>query len=107
MVNLPQFAKSVLKESLKQVLLIFFFTSFWVFWSGIEPFCLYECLLHCSTSDGGAIETYGWKTALTGVAEVYSSPRIRFFLAANSADNVFAEFLLHRMLMFNCKQRSR
>ena len=28
-------------------------------------------------------------------------------LAANSTDNVFAEFLLPRMLMFNCKQRSR
>ena len=28
-------------------------------------------------------------------------------LAANSTDSVFAEFLLHRMLMFNCKQRSR
>ena len=28
-------------------------------------------------------------------------------LAANSTDSVFAEFLLHRMLTFNCKQRSR
>ena len=28
-------------------------------------------------------------------------------LAASSTDSVFAEFLLHRMLMFNCKQRSR
>ena len=28
-------------------------------------------------------------------------------LAANSTDSVFAEFLLHRMLMFNCNQRSR
>ena len=27
------------------------------------------------------------------------------FLAVNSTDSVFAEFLLHRM--FNCKQRSR
>ena len=27
--------------------------------------------------------------------------------AANSTDSVFAEFLLHRMLVFNCKQRSR
>ena len=77
-VNLPKFAKSGLKESLyKQVLLVFFFTSFWIFSSGIEPFCFCECLLHCSTFDGGAIETYGWKTASTGVAqgaEVHSSP---------------------------------
>ena len=28
-------------------------------------------------------------------------------LVANSTGSVFAEFLLHRMLMFNCKQRSR
>ena len=28
-------------------------------------------------------------------------------LAANSIDSVFAEFLLHRILMFNCNQRSR
>ena len=28
-------------------------------------------------------------------------------LATNSMDSVFAEFLPHRMLMFNCKQRSR
>ena len=27
--------------------------------------------------------------------------------AANSTDSVFAEFLLHRMWMINCKQRSR
>ena len=27
--------------------------------------------------------------------------------AAYSTDSVFAEFLLHRMLVFNCKQRSR
>ena len=32
------------------------------------------CLIHCSTFDGGAIETYGWKTASTGIAEVHSSP---------------------------------
>ena len=29
--------------------------------------------------DDGAIETYSWKIALTGVAEVHSSPWIRFF----------------------------
>ena len=29
---------------------------------------------HSSTFDGGAIETYGWKSASTGVAEARSSP---------------------------------
>ena len=85
------------------MLLVFFFTSFGIFWSGIESFCFCECLFHCSTFDGGAIETYGWKTASTGVAEVHSSPWIRFLisremgkklLAANSTNSVFAEFLL-------------
>ena len=30
------------------------YTSFWIFWSGIEPFCFCKCLIHCSTFDGGA-----------------------------------------------------
>ena len=66
-VNLPQFAKFGLKESLNRFfcfcffVLFFFFSSFWIFWNGFEPFCFCECLFqfHCSTFDGGAIETYG------------------------------------------------
>ena len=79
LVNLPQPRKLWFKKKFKQVLLVFFYTSFWIFWSGIEPFCFCECLFHCSTFDGGAIDTYGWKTASTGVAEVHSSPWNRFF----------------------------
>ena len=45
----------------------------------MEPFCFCESLFHCSTFDGGAIETYGSKTASTEVAEVHSSPWILFF----------------------------
>ena len=114
-VNLPQFAKSGLKESLNRFFWYFslhLFGYFGLIWA----FCFCESLFHC-TFNGVAIETYGWKTASTGVAEVHSSPWIRFFLvsgemgkklfAANSTDSVFAEFLLHRMLVFNCKQRSR
>ena len=42
-VNLPQFAKSGLKlRKSKQVFFCIFFTSFWIFWSGIEPFCFCE-----------------------------------------------------------------
>ena len=42
-VNLPQFAKSGLKlRKSKQVFFGIFFTSFWIFWSGIEPFCFCE-----------------------------------------------------------------
>ena len=112
-VNLAQFAKSGLKKKSKQVHLVFFFTSFWIFWSGIEPFCFCECLFHWRTFDASAIETYGWTSASTGVAEVHSSPCIGFLisgemgkklLGVNSTDTVFAEFFLHRM--FSCKQRS-
>ena len=38
LVNHPLIAKFGLKESLKQVLLVFFFTSFWIFWSSYRAF---------------------------------------------------------------------
>ena len=82
--------------------MVFFFTSFWILWSGIEPFCF--CLFHCRTFDGGAIKTYGWKNASTGSPK-YISLRESIFLisgqmgkkllAANSTDTMFAEFFLH------------
>ena len=115
-VNLPQFAKSCLKERLNRFFWHFSLHLFGYFGLSVESFCFCECLFHRSTFDGGAIETHGWKTASTGFTEVHSSPWIHFLisgemgkklLAANSTDSVFAEFLLHRMLMFNCKQRSR
>ena len=100
------------------MLLVFFFTSFWIFSSGIEPFCFCECLFHCSTFDGGAISkrTVG-RPHQPGSAKYIRLRGSVFFLisgemgkkllAVNTTESVFAEFLLHRMLMFNCKQRSR
>ena len=44
---------------------------------------------------------------LRGPVFLISGEMGKKLLAANSTDSVFAEFLLHRMLMFNCKQRSR
>ena len=82
----------------------------------MEPFCFCECLFHCSTFDGGAIETYGWKTASTGSPKyirlrgsvfLISGEMGKKLLAASTTESVLAEFLLHRMLMFNCKQRCR
>ena len=57
-VNLPQFAKSGLNESLHRILLVFFFTSFGYFGLVSSLFCFCECLFHCST--------YDWKTAVNG-----------------------------------------
>ena len=73
-VNLPQFAKSCLKESLNRFFWHFSLHLFGYFGLSVESFCFCECLFHCSTFDGGAIETYGWKTASTGFTEVHSSP---------------------------------
>ena len=44
---------------------------------------------------------------LLGSVFLISGEMGKKLLAANSTESVFAEFLLHRMLMFNCKQRSR
>ena len=44
---------------------------------------------------------------LRGSGFLISGEMGKKFLASNSTDSVFAEFLLHRMLMFHCKQRSR
>ena len=63
-VNLPQFAKSGLKESLNRFFWYFslhLFGYFGLIWA----FCFCESLFHC-TFNGGAIETYCWKTASTG-----------------------------------------
>ena len=56
-VNLPQFAKSGLKESLKRFfgIFLYIFLDILVWYRAF--FCFYECSLHCSTFDGGAIET--------------------------------------------------
>ena len=101
-VNLPQFAKSGLKESLNRLFGIFLYISFWIFWSGTECFC--ECLFHCSTFDGrrrGSPKYNRLRDSIFLISEEMGKK----LLAANSTDSLFAEFLLHRM--FNCKQRSR
>ena len=72
-VNLPHFAKSGLKESLNRFFWYFSLHLFVYFGLYRAFFSFCECLFHCSTFDRGAIETYCWKTASTGVAEVHSS----------------------------------
>ena len=73
-VNLPQFAKSGLKESLNRFFLHFSLHLFGYFGVVSSLFVSVSVCFHCNTFDGGAIETYGWKSALTGVSEVHSSP---------------------------------
>ena len=103
LVNLPQFAKFGLKKS-KQVLLVFFFTSFWIFWSGIKPFCFCECLFHCSTPPSkrtvGRPHQPGSPKyiRLRGSVFLISGEMGKKLLAANTTESVSAEFLLHRML---------
>ena len=63
-VNLPQFAKSGLKESLNRLFGIFLYISFWIFWSGTEPFCFCEYF----------VSLQYFRRASTGVAEVQSPP---------------------------------
>ena len=77
-VNLPQFAKSGLKESLNRFFWYFSLHLFGHFGLVSILFVSVSVCFHCSTFDGGAIETYGWKSALTGVSEVHSSRWIRF-----------------------------
>ena len=108
-VNLPQFAKFGLKESLNRF--------FWYF--SLHLFGYFGLVSSLFVSVFVSLQHFRWRrhrnvrTVSTGVAEVHSSPWIRFLisgemgkklLAVNSTDSVFAEFLLHRM--FNCKQRS-
>ena len=73
-VNLPQFAKSGLKESLNRFFWYFSLHLFGYFGVVSSLFLSVSVCFHCSTFDGGAIETYGWKSASTGIAEVHSPP---------------------------------
>ena len=68
-VNLPQFAKSGLKESLNRFFGIFF-TSFWIFWSGIEPFCF------CGYFLGGYVppRTPNWHPVLKKISPKTDTP---------------------------------
>ena len=115
-VNLLQFAKPGLKESLNR---FFWYVSLHLFgYFGLVS-SLFVSVSACFT----AILSMAAPSKLTvGRPRRRGSPKyIRLresvflisgemgkrLLAANSTDSVFAEFLLHRMLTFNCKQRSR
>ena len=65
-VNLPQFAKSGLKESLNRFFWYFSLHLFGHFGLVSILFVSVSVCFHCNT--------YGWKSALTGVSEVHSSP---------------------------------
>ena len=65
-VNLPQFAKSGLKESLNRFFWYFSLHLFGYFGLVSSLFVSVSVCFHCSSFDGGAIETYGWKPASTG-----------------------------------------
>ena len=115
-VNLPQFAKSGLKESLN--------TFFWYFplhlfgYFGLVS-SLFVSVSVCFT----AVLSMAAPSKLTverprrrGSPQyirlresvfLISGEMGKKLLAANSTNRVFAEFLLHRMLMFNRKQRCR
>ena len=103
-VNLPQFVKSGVKESLNRFS--------WYFWSGIEPFCFWVFVSlqnfrwRCHQNvrledcfDGGRQSTL---VSLIHFLNLWTDGKDA--LGWNSTDTMFAEFLLH--WMFNCKQRS-
>ena len=65
-VNLPQFAKFGLKESLNRFFWYFSLHLFGYFGLVSSLFVSVSVCFHCSSFDRGAIETYGWKPASTG-----------------------------------------
>ena len=77
-VNLPQFVKSGLKESLNRLFWYFSLHLFGYFGLVSSLLVSVSVCFPRGTLLYGAIETYGWKTASTGVTEVHSSPSIRF-----------------------------
>ena len=117
-VNLPQFVKSGLKESLNRFFWYFFFYIFldilvwyraflflWVFVS-LQYFRWrpHRNVLLEDRVNGGHRKTF---VSIRESLFWISGEMGKTLLAADSTDSVFAEFLLHRMLMFKCKQRSR
>ena len=113
-VNLPQFAKSGLKESLNRFFWYFSLHLFGYF--GLVS-SLFVSVSVCFTA---VLSMAAPSKRTVGRPRRRGSPKyIRLresvflipgemgkkLLAVNSTDSVFAEFLLHRM--FNCKQRSR
>ena len=117
-VNLPQFAKSGLKESLNKFFWYFPLHLFGYFGMVSSLFVSVSvCFTAALSMAAPSKRTVG---SMVGRPRRRGSPKyIRLresvflipgemgkkLLAVNSTDSVFAEFLLHRM--FNCKQRSR
>ena len=117
-VNLPQFAKSGLKESLNRFFWYFSLHLFGCFGLVSSLFVSVSvCFIAALSMAAPSKRTVG---SMVGRPRRRGSPKyIRLresvflipgemgkkLLAVNSTDSVFAEFLLHRM--FNCKQRSR
>ena len=115
LVNLPQFAKYGLKKSLNRC--------FWYFSLHLSGYFGLVSSLFVSVSvyftavlsmAAPSKRTVGRPHQrgspkyihLRGSVFLISGEMGKKLLAANTTDSVFAEFLLHRMLMFNCKQRS-
>ena len=102
-VNLPQFAKSGLKESLNRF--FWYFSLHLLGYFGLLS-SLFVSVSVCFTAVLSMVapdRNVRLKDCVDEVAEVHGMGKK--LLAANSTDRVFAEFVLHRM--FNCKQRSR
>ena len=116
LVNLPQFAKFGLKESLNRC--------FWYFSLHLSGYfdlvsslfvsvsvCFTVVLSMAAPPKRTVRRPHRLGSPkyirLHGSVFLISGEMGKKLLAANSTDSVFADFLLHRMLMINCKQRSR
>ena len=113
-VNLPQFAKSGLKESLDRFFWYFSLHLFGYFGLVSSLFVsvsvCFTALLSMSAPSKRTLERPRRRGSPKYIRLCKSVFLIfgemgKKLLAANSTDSVFAEFLLHGM--FNCKQRSR
>ena len=113
-VNLPQFAKSGLKESINRFFCYFSLHLFGYFGLVSSLFVSVSVCFTAALSMAAPPKRTVGRPRRRGSPK-YIRPRESVFLisgemgkkllAVNPTDSVFVEFLLHRM--FNCKQRSR
>ena len=102
LVNLPQFAKFGLKESLHRC--------FWYFSLHLSGYfgLLSSLFVSVSVCFTAVLSMAAPSKRTVGRPHRLGSPKyIRLRGSVFLISGEFAEFLLHRMLMFNCKQRSR